>query len=60
MQITQEARVQRLEMAIALLQDADASMQTALGATEECFELHCAIENVSEEIQTILDRINAE
>jgi hypothetical protein len=45
------SRAQKLEEAIALLKDADNCMQAALGATDECYELH----NALEDIQTTLE-----
>ena len=60
MQLTQEEKRQRLEMAIALLHDADAMMQAALGDTEECFDLHCGIESMADDLQEVLDRLAAE
>ena len=59
MQLTQEEKRQRLEMAIALLHDADAMMQAALGDTEECFDLHCGIESMADDLQEVLDRVEA-
>ena len=58
--LAQKERVERLEMAIALLHDADAMMQAALGDTEECFDLHCGIESMADDIQEVLDRVKAE
>jgi len=49
--LTKQEKIQRLEMAIALLQDADASMQAALGASDDCYEMHNAIEDVADELQ---------
>ena len=46
---------QKLEMVIALLQDADAMLQGALGASDECYELHNAIENVADDVQDIVN-----
>ena len=53
---TQQEKLDRLKMVIALLQDADAGMQTALGDTEECFDLHCAIESIADDLQDIIAR----
>ena len=44
------AKANKLQEAIDKLHEADALMQEALGASEECFDLHCAIENIAEEI----------
>jgi uncharacterized coiled-coil DUF342 family protein len=40
----------KLQEAIDKLHEADALMQEALGASEECYSLHNAIENIAEEI----------
>ena len=58
--LTRKEKMERLEMAIALMQDADASMQTALGDTEECFDLHCGIESMIDEVQEVLTRMEKE
>jgi hypothetical protein len=47
---TAKEKFERLEMVVALLQDADAMLQGTLGASDECYELHNAIENIAEEI----------
>ena len=57
--LTAKEKAERLEMAIALLHDADAMMQTALGATDECFDLHCGIESMADDLQEALDRVTA-
>lgn len=54
--LTAKEKQERLEMAIALLHDADAMMQAALGDTEECFDLHCGIESMADDLQEVLDR----
>ena len=43
----------RLIQAAKLLQDADSEIQKQLGATDECFELHCAIQNVIDDLIAI-------
>jgi hypothetical protein len=58
--LTHKEKIERLQMAIALMQDADASMQTALGDTEECFDLHCGIESMIDDIQDVLTRLEQE
>ena len=55
--LTAKEKQERLEMAIALLHDADAMMQAALGDTEECFDLHCGIENIADDLQEVLNRV---
>lgn len=48
--LTAKEKMERLEMAIALLNDADAMIQAALGASDECYEIHNAIEEVIDEV----------
>ena len=59
MQLTTQEKIERLEMAIALLHDADAMMQTALGDTEECYDLHCGLESMADDLQDIIQRLKA-
>ena len=59
MQLTTQEKIERLEMAIALLHDADAMMQTALGDTEESYDLHCGIESMADDLQDIIQRLKA-
>jgi hypothetical protein len=40
------SKAQKLQEAIALLHEADALMQEALGATDECYDLHCGLEDI--------------
>ncbi len=49
--LTIKQQIERLQMSVALLNDADASMQAALGASDECYELHTKIEDVAEELE---------
>jgi hypothetical protein len=56
---TQQEKLNRLKMAIALLQDADAGIQTALGDTEACYDIHCAIENVIDDVRDAIDTLEA-
>jgi hypothetical protein len=58
--LTNKEKFERLEMAIALMQDANASMQAALGDTEECFDLHCGIESMIDDLQEVLERLEKE
>ena len=43
----------RLIQAANLLQNADAEIQKQLGNTDECFEIHCAIQNVIDDLIAI-------
>lgn len=40
----------KLVTVATLLMDADDELQNQLGDTPECFELHCAIQNIVEEL----------
>jgi hypothetical protein len=55
MQLTTQEKIERLYMAIALLQDADAGVQAALGDTEECYDLHCGFERLIDDIRDAID-----
>jgi hypothetical protein len=59
MQLTAQEKIERLQMAIALIQDADAGVQTALGDTEECYDLHNACEALIDDIQYALETLEA-
>lgn len=48
--LTQKEKQERLKMAIAMLNDADAMIQAALGASNECYEIHNSIENVVDSV----------
>ena len=50
-----ETQLQNLRKAIELLNEADSLVQAALGASEECYELHNQIENIADEIADIAD-----
>ena len=58
--LTVQEKIERLYMAIALIHDADAGIQTALGDTEECFELHCGIESLVDDVRDVIDILEAE
>ena len=55
--MTNQEKVKRLEMVIALLQDADAMLQGTLGASDECYEVHNAIENVEDDVRSIMESL---
>ena len=58
--LTTQEKIERLYMAIALIHDADAGIQAALGDTEECFELHCGIESFVDDVRDVIDILEAE
>ena len=51
------SKANTLQQAIQLLHEADALLQQALGNTEQCFELHCAIENVADELEEAVEQL---
>jgi hypothetical protein len=59
MTLTAQDKLERLYMAIALIQDADAGIQAALGDTEECYDLHCGCESLIDDIRDTLDTLEA-
>jgi hypothetical protein len=46
--------------AVEALHRADALMQEALGASDECFDLHCAIESVADDLLGTIQANNPE
>ena len=50
---------QLLQEAVDKLHEADALMQEALGATEECFDLHCGIESMADDITEYMESVDA-
>ena len=51
------AKAQKLQEAIALLMDADNCMQAALGATDECYELHNALEDIQATLEEYAEQL---
>ncbi len=49
-----------LLQAVELLNEADCLVQKALGASDECYELHNAIENAAEDVLEYLRENNPE
>jgi hypothetical protein len=47
-----------LLQAVDLLQEADNLIQKALGASDECYEMHNAIENCAEEVLDYIQQNN--
>jgi hypothetical protein len=44
-------KVDKLRRALELLMDADVLVQSALGDTDACYDLHCGIEELVDEIR---------
>jgi benzoyl-CoA reductase/2-hydroxyglutaryl-CoA dehydratase subunit BcrC/BadD/HgdB len=51
------AKANKLRQAYEKLHEADALMQEALGASDECYDLHCAIENVADDIAEMAEQL---
>jgi hypothetical protein len=49
--LTAKEKALKLREAIALLQDVDALVQTALGDTDVCYDTHCGIEELIDELR---------
>lgn len=47
----------KLQEAIDKLHEADALMQEALGASEECFDLHCGIESMVDDLTEYAEQL---
>jgi hypothetical protein len=58
--LTTQEKIERLYMAIALIHDADAGIQAALGDTDECYDLHCGFEALVDDIRDTIDVLEAE
>ena len=50
---------QLLQQAVDKLHEADALMQEALGHSDECYDLHCGIESMADDLQEVLDEVEA-
>lgn len=48
--LTAKEKALKLREAIALLMDVDALVQTALGDTDVCYDTHCQIEELIDEL----------
>ncbi len=49
--LTAKQKADKLREAIALLMDVDALVQTALGDTDVCYDTHCGIEELIDELR---------
>ena len=57
--LTNQQKVERLEMCVALLQDVDAMQQTALGASDVCYENHNRIQDLIEDFEADIEELRA-
>ena len=44
--------------AVELLHQADALMQEAMGASDECYDLHCGIESMADDLLEVIQANN--
>ncbi len=57
--LTDKDRATLLRDAMELLQDADALVQRALGDTDVCYDLHCGIEDLIEDLRADIMDLDA-
>jgi hypothetical protein len=57
--LTDKQRADKLREAIALMQDADALVQEALGDTDVCYDTHCGIEELIDELTADVQDLDA-
>lgn len=50
-------KANKLQEAINKLHEADALMQEALGASDECFDLHCGIESIADDLAEYAEQL---
>ena len=51
------AKAIKLQAAIDKLHEADVLMQEALGASDECFDLHCGIQSMADDIAEYAEQL---
>ena len=56
--VTAKQKADKLREAIALLQDADACMQAALGASDVCYETHNRIQDIIEDLEADVEEFD--
>ena len=56
--VTNKQKADKLREAIALLQDADACMQAALGASDVCYETHNRIQDIIEDLEVDVEEFD--
>jgi len=57
--LTAKEKADKLREAIALLMDVDALVQTALGDTDVCYDTHCQIEELIDELTVDVQELEA-
>lgn len=56
--VTNKQKADKLREAIALLQDADACMQAALGASDVCYDTHNRIQDIIEDLEADVEEFD--
>ena len=56
--ITNKQKADKLREAIALLEDADACMQAALGDSDVCFETHTRIQDIISDLEADVEEFS--
>jgi hypothetical protein len=51
------AKANELRIAIKLLQEADAIVQATLGASDDCYKVHCALEDLEYTLEDYCDNL---
>ena len=51
------AKASKLQAAIKLLNEADMLVQQALGASDECYEVHCELENLQDTLEDFAEQL---
>ena len=54
-ELTNQQKVERLEMAVAMLHDVDAMQQAAIGASDVCYDNHCRIQDLIEDLEADIE-----
>ena len=57
--VTNKQKADKLREAIALLMDADACIQAALGATDACYDTHNALEGIIDDLEADVEEFES-
>ena len=55
--MTNQEKLERLQMCVAMLQDVDAMQQAALGASDVCYENHNRIQDLIEDFEADIEEL---
>ena len=56
--LTAKQKADKLQEAIDKLNEADALVQEALGVSDECFDLHCGIQSMADDIAGVVEQFD--